>query len=286
MNLNIAATYSFSFQEDGIMDDNSVNVYAKLSVPMPALTRFTVCTWIKFHFERTFMTAWSYCVDVPVSESSTATAVKCSQLDFEKKSLTLKIAETSSNIDTTGMMRLFNWNLICGSYKTQGESRLVTTIYVNGVKVKTALEDTALNSNQIHGGGAFILGQDQDEVGGGFEKQQSLSGEISMLNIWDRLLTDLEVSRMAKCYDAPFGNVLNWNNTEWTASMVNKQPTETSDFCSELPPKNYQMFPERRSLEAGQQLCVKVGKIDLESTTSTYSPNRVKCFAANFMPPG
>ena len=40
----------------------------------------------------------------------------------------------------------------------------------------------------------------QDEVGGGFEKQQSLSGEISMLNMWDRLLTDLEVSRMAKCY--------------------------------------------------------------------------------------
>ena len=77
---------------------------------------------------------------------------------------------------------------------------MVTTIYYNGVKLKTLLEDTALNSNKIHAGGIFVLGQESDEVGGGFEKQQSLSGEISMLNIWDRLLTDLEVSRMAKCY--------------------------------------------------------------------------------------
>ena len=40
-------------------------------------------------------------------------------------------------------------------------SRMVSTIYFNGEKLKTELEDTSLNSNKIHGGGAFILGQDQ-----------------------------------------------------------------------------------------------------------------------------
>ena len=38
---------------------------------------------------------------------------------------------------------------------------MVTTVYFNGNKLKTELEDTALNSNKIHEGGALILGQDQ-----------------------------------------------------------------------------------------------------------------------------
>ena len=39
-------------------------------------------------------------------------------------------------------------------------TRMVTTVYYNGVKLKTQLEDTALGSNRIHGGGVFILGQE------------------------------------------------------------------------------------------------------------------------------
>ena len=79
-------------------------------------------------------------------------------------------------------------------------NRLITTIYYNGVKIETDSDTTKFNSNKIHAGGAFILGQNQDEVGNGFNKHQSLSGEISTLNIWDRLLTDLEVDRMARCF--------------------------------------------------------------------------------------
>ena len=51
MSIPIIATYSLSFQKDGVMDDESVNVYAKLSKAMPGLIRFTICSWVKFHFE-------------------------------------------------------------------------------------------------------------------------------------------------------------------------------------------------------------------------------------------
>ena len=33
------------------MDDDSVNVFAKLKMPMPELLTFTICTWVKSHFE-------------------------------------------------------------------------------------------------------------------------------------------------------------------------------------------------------------------------------------------
>ena len=75
-----------------------------------------------------------------------------------------------------------------------------------------------------------------------------------------RLLTDLEVDRMSKCFDAPFGNVLQWNESSWDNSLVETASVETSDFCSERPDKNYHMFPERRSLEAGHDLCQKMGQ--------------------------
>ena len=45
-----------------------------------------------------------------------------------------------------------------------------------------------------------FLGQDQDELGGSFEKQQSLSGILSNINIWSKILTDKEVERMSKCF--------------------------------------------------------------------------------------
>ena len=66
------------------------------------------------------------------------------------------------------------------------------------------------------------------------------------------------------CLDSPFGNVLNWGDADlWElqeTKRLNKLDVETSDFCSPAPAKSYLMFPERRSLGSGAELCTKVGK--------------------------
>ena len=54
---------------------------------------------------------------------------------------------------------MFNIDLLLHQHFTF-RTRMVTTVYYNGVKLKTQLEDTALGSNRIHGGGVFILGQE------------------------------------------------------------------------------------------------------------------------------
>ena len=54
---------------------------------------------------------------------------------------------------------MFNIDLLLHQHFTS-RTRMVTTVYYNGVKLKTQLEDTALGSNRIHGGGIFILGQE------------------------------------------------------------------------------------------------------------------------------
>lgn len=45
----------------------------------------------------------------------------------------------------------------------------------------------------IAGGGALVLGQDQDQRGDGFNPVESFVGSISQLNIWDRVLTPQQV---------------------------------------------------------------------------------------------
>ena len=45
------ATYGISFQNDGFMNDESVDVWAKSKFDFPELTSFTICTWVKFAFE-------------------------------------------------------------------------------------------------------------------------------------------------------------------------------------------------------------------------------------------
>ena len=71
--------------------------------------------------------------------------------------------------------------------------------------------------------------------------------------------------------DAPFGNILNWGDADlWEISRIDKIDVETSDFCSPAPAKTYIMFPERRSLGSGSELCDKVGKYSLNSYHNAY----------------
>lgn len=49
------------------------------------------------------------------------------------------------------------------------------------------------------GGGALVLGQDQDQRGEGFNPVESFVGSISQLNIWDRVLTPQQVHVVTDC---------------------------------------------------------------------------------------
>ena len=46
-----SASYGLSFQEDGYMNDNSVETWARLKTPLPELTTFSICSWVKFTYE-------------------------------------------------------------------------------------------------------------------------------------------------------------------------------------------------------------------------------------------
>ncbi len=64
----------------------------------------------------------------------------------------------------------------------------------------------------IRGGGALVLGQEQDSVGGSFEASQSFIGEMTGVNIWDHVIKDKEITRMSKSCHTGVGNVFQWSD--------------------------------------------------------------------------
>ena len=64
----------------------------------------------------------------------------------------------------------------------------------------------------IRGGGALVLGQDQDKVGGSFKWRQSFRGEMTGVNIWDHVIGEQGIKNMSKSCLKGEGNVFQWHD--------------------------------------------------------------------------
>ncbi|KAG7461968.1 hypothetical protein MATL_G00196770 [Megalops atlanticus] len=86
----------------------------------------------------------------------------------------------------------------------------------------------------IQGGGALVLGQDQDQKGEGFNPVESFVGSISQLNIWNYVLTPQQIKALAtSCPKDVFrGNVLAWPDF-LRGTMGRVKISEKSIFCAD-----------------------------------------------------
>lgn len=75
----------------------------------------------------------------------------------------------------------------------------------------------------------------QDVVGGRFDAGQAFVGELSQVNIWDRVLKPAEIRSMANCSAYLAGNVVAWlpGSVEVFGRGASKRPLEV---CQERLP--------------------------------------------------
>lgn len=62
----------------------------------------------------------------------------------------------------------------------------------------------------VTGGGAFILGQEQDSLGGGFSPREAFVGTITQMNVWDYELPLSTILDLRTSCNAKQGNVIAW----------------------------------------------------------------------------
>ncbi|XP_078698905.1 uncharacterized protein LOC144926212 isoform X2 [Branchiostoma floridae x Branchiostoma belcheri] len=96
------------------------------------------------------------------------------------------------------------WHTVCTTWRSRDGA---WQFYVDG-DLTTSGSGFRVGG-RVRRGGTWILGQDQDRVGGGFEASQSFIGELSEVNLWDRVLSSAEIA--ADC--SYHGNVIDWDTT-------------------------------------------------------------------------
>ena len=97
------------------------------------------------------------------------------------------------------------WHHICSTWENTGGS---WNLYIDGTSMASG--DDFMTGHVINSGGIVILGQDQDEYGGGFEQEQSFFGEMFGANLWHSALPAEEIARMSEKCSFEMGNGPRW----------------------------------------------------------------------------
>ncbi|XP_070817602.1 adhesion G protein-coupled receptor D2 [Chaetodon trifascialis] len=100
-----------------------------------------------------------------------------------------------------------SWHSVCVSWSQNGGR---WALFSHGLVVSRG--DGLNSSDSIGRDGLFIIGQEQDTFGGSFKKDESFSGSITELHIWDRVLNSSEIYTMEKeCSSISSGLVFKWS---------------------------------------------------------------------------
>ena len=99
------------------------------------------------------------------------------------------------------------WHHICVSWENKAGS---WEIYKDGV-----LQDSGSGLKtgyRIQTYGILTIGQDQDSLGGDFDASQSYVGELTDLNMWNKVLNASEVNNLSNSCNGGRGNVKKWSD--------------------------------------------------------------------------
>ena len=151
-----------------------------------------------------------------------------------------------------------SWNHFCwlfdsGLNKVFINSLLFLQVFTPGQKDKIAFQKSGTSFRT-----AFIIGQEQDTVGGTFSEKQIFQGYLTELNIWDRLLLEEDIISMATCQQFLKGNIFSWEETN--LKLLGRARLDSLPDLLSLCQKNHLfMFPQKISLMESSVLCSSLG---------------------------
>ncbi|XP_055006494.1 neuronal pentraxin-2b [Boleophthalmus pectinirostris] len=195
-------------------------LYGRITKSLPEMYAFTLCMWIKSSASPGIGTPFSYGVPGQANEIVL--------IEWGNNPIELLINDKVAQLPIE--VRDGRWHHICVSWTTRDGQ---WDAYQDGEKLGSG--DNLAAWHPIKPGGVIILGQEQDVVGGRFDAGQAFVGELSQVNIWDRVLKSSEIQSMANCSTYLPGNIISWlaSNVEVFGRGAFKRPLE---MCQERLP--------------------------------------------------
>ncbi|GFR67138.1 sushi, von Willebrand factor type A, EGF and pentraxin domain containing 1, mRNA protein, partial [Elysia marginata] len=205
----LSAQYQLDFVTPTIME------YAKLTISQ-SMRAMSVSVWFRTSDDQNQGTFFSYSVP---GQPDTLTLTDYANLNM---AINGKVARIGARLnDGEWHHFVFTWSSALGDWKAYGDGIVMD-------------QNTDLSKGRsIPGQGVFIVGQEQDSLGGGFSPAETFVGSMTHLNIYDRILTLQEVEELRFKCDYSTGNVLSWMSVqEHLHGNIAPQPTS---FCHECP---------------------------------------------------
>lgn len=152
----------------------------------------------------------------------------------------------------------FKWRFMCITYDA---FRDVFKLYMDGEKVESGSFAGDNEVAPVRPGGVFIIGQDQDQLRGGYNAKQSWSGAIAQYNLWDFSMEEYDVQNLAECRSDAFGNVVRWDEAYWIQGDTSVKRLPQFQLCSgeEEGESKFFLFPSQFDFFFYNSFCKNLG---------------------------
>uniref|UniRef100_A0A8D0EJB5 Adhesion G protein-coupled receptor D2 n=1 Tax=Strix occidentalis caurina TaxID=311401 RepID=A0A8D0EJB5_STROC len=104
------------------------------------------------------------------------------------------------------------WHHFCVTWQQENGT---WAIYADGKRRASASGLCAVGPSApqaIYGQGTFIIGQDQDSLGGTFKEKESFSGNITDLHVWQKVLGAEQIEKVRSCWVVEQDLVFGWSS--------------------------------------------------------------------------
>ena len=176
-----------------------VKSYSKIEKPIPDLNALTIAFWMR------------------TSDDNPGTVISYATKEGDKvqdNAITLQdyagfnLFVNNETVYTGLSVNDGQWHHVAVTWESAGGT---WHSYKDGAKIKSSA--VAFQKDEVvTGGGILILGQEQDEIGGGFNTEENFMGDVSQMNIFDYTLSANDIYNLAYSCDYVKGNVAAWGD--------------------------------------------------------------------------
>ncbi|XP_030014385.1 neuronal pentraxin-1 isoform X2 [Sphaeramia orbicularis] len=159
----------------------------------------TLCMWMKSGTGQALGTPFSY--------SAPGQANELVLIEWGNNPIELLIDDKAVSLPLS--LNDGKWHHVCVTWTTRDGQ---WEAYQDGVQRGSGINLSPWHP--IKPGGVFILGQEQDTMGGRFEAAQSFVGEMADLHMWSHVLSSSDIYSLASCGSHLRGDVISWSEAE------------------------------------------------------------------------
>ena len=244
----------------------SPNEWIEFNGTIPSLREFTSCHWEMLkYFSRRCSLIWAYC-SIPLQNK---TQFNCIQLlsrpDILSANKDVLYSLYSHGIgNDKGKADIHvnsfphrTWNHVCWTYSSITNRNI---LYFNGniVGIKAASSMPVIPGTDSAHKYAFVVGQEMDSLKGDYSASQAFYGSISELNIWNKVLNQSDIMKMANNLAFRKGNVISWQKQNFIFHGTN--PLEIPDVKTFFNVRRrFVIFPRKKLLSVANETCASYG---------------------------